>query len=153
MPTEVLNPFSESANFLQHVPIPDSLSEQSSFAPAMGMALANNSRTPNFLFTYKDKRKDIRNRRVNRAVFAAFILLMVACVGISHVQERKIEEKDAQKKQLQQHLQGYNLRVDQNLILKLVEEIRERNKDDQAIGKKYLNLAVISEVVPYLSPT
>jgi type IV pilus assembly protein PilM len=147
MPTEVLNPFSESANFVHHVPPPESLSEQSSFAPAMGMALANNSRTPNFLFTYKDKRKDIRNRRVNRAVFAAFILLMVACVGISLVQERNIEEKDAQKKQLQQHLQGYNLRVDQNLILKLVEEIREKNKADQAIGKKYLNLAVISEVV------
>ena len=61
MPTEVLNPFSESGNFLPHVPIPDSVSEQSSFAPAMGMALADNSRTPNFLFTYKDKRQGIRN--------------------------------------------------------------------------------------------
>jgi hypothetical protein len=147
MPTEVLNPFSESANFLRHVPVPDSLSEQSSFAPAMGMALANNSRTPNFLYTYKDKRKEIRNRRINRIVFAAFFALMLVCVGISFVQERKIQAKDAQKIQLQQHLQGYNLRIDKNLILKLVQEIREKGKADQAIGKKYLNLAVISEVV------
>ena len=147
MPTEVLNPFSESANFLLHVPIPDSLSEQSSFAPAMGMALANNSRTPNFLFTYKDKRKDIRNRRINRIVFAAFLILMAVCVGISFIQDREIQAKDAQKMQLQRHLEGYNLRVDKNLILKLVQEIREKNRADQAVGKKYLNLAVISEVI------
>jgi type IV pilus assembly protein PilM len=147
MPTEVLNPFSESANFVQHVPIPEPLSEQSSFAPAMGMALANNSRTPNFLFTYKDKRKDIRNRRINRSVFAAFAILIAVCVGISYVQERGIQEKDAHKMQLQQLLEGYNLRVDKNLILKLVQEIREKNKADQEIGKKYLNLAAIGEVV------
>ena len=147
MPTEVLNPFSESANFLHHVPVPDSLSEQSSFAPAVGMALANNLRTPNFLFTYKDKRKEIRNRRINRSVFGAFLILMAACVGISVIQEREIQTKDAQKMQLQQHLEEYNLRVDKNLILKLVQEIREKDRADQSIGKKYLPLAVISEVV------
>jgi type IV pilus assembly protein PilM len=147
MPTEVLNPFSESANFIHHVPIPDSLSEQSSFAPAMGMALANNSRTPNFLFTYKDKRKDIRNRRINRSVFAAFAVLIAVCVGISFLQEQGIEDKDAHKMQLQQLLQGYNLRVDKNLILKLVQEIREKNKADEAIGKKYMGLAAIGEIV------
>jgi hypothetical protein len=147
MLTEVLNPFSESGNFLAHVPIPDSVSEQSSFAPAMGMALADNSRTPNFLFTYKDKRKAVRNQRINRSVFAAFLLLMAVCVGISFWQEQLIQDKDAQKVRLQQHLEKYNLRIDQNLILKLVQEIRDKNKADKAIGKKYLNLAVIGEVV------
>jgi len=147
MHTEVLNPFSESGNFLPHVPVPDSVSEQSSFAPAMGMALADNSRTPNFLFTYKDKRQGIRNQRINRSVFAAFLLAMAVCVGISFWQERLIQDKGEQKAQLQQHLEGYNLRVDKNLILKLVEEIRKKNRVDQAIGKKYLNLAVIGEVV------
>jgi hypothetical protein len=147
MSTEILNPFSESGNFLPHVPVPDSLSEQSAFAPAMGMALADNSRTPNFLHTYKDKRKAIRNQRINRSLFAAFALLMAVCVGISFLQERKISDKDAQKVRLQQHLQGYNLRVDKNLILKLVEDIRVKNRADKAIGKKYLNLAVVGEVV------
>jgi type IV pilus assembly protein PilM len=147
MLTEVLNPFTESGNFLPHVPVPDSVSEQSAFAPAMGMALANNSRTPNFLYTYKDKRQGVRNQRINRAVFAAFILLMAVCVGISFWQERLIQDKGDQKAQLQQHLEGYNLRVDKNLILKLVEDIRKKNRADRAIGKKYLNLAVIGEVV------
>jgi len=147
MPTEVLNPFSESGNFLPHVPVPDSLSEQSAFAPAMGMALADNSRTPNFLHTYKDKRKAVNNQRINRGLFAAFVMLMAVCVGISFLQERKISDKDAQKVRLQQHLESYNLRVDKNLILKLVEDIRVKNRADREIGKKYLNLAVIGEVV------
>jgi type IV pilus assembly protein PilM len=147
MPTEVLNPFSESANFLPHVPVPDSLSEQSAFAPAMGMALADNSRTPNFLHTYKDKHKAVRNQRINRALYAAFVLLMVVCVGLSFLLEQKIDAKDVQKMRLQQHLEAYNLRVDKNLILKLVEDIRAKNRADREIGNKYLNLAVIGEVV------
>ena len=152
MPTEVLNPFQTSSNFLPLVPIPDSVSEQSSFAPAMGMGLADNSRTPNFLFTYKDKRKAQRNQLINRSVFAVFALLMVACVGFSFYQERLIQEKEDNKLKMTQHLQQYNLRVDQNLILKLVEQIRQKNKSDRAIGQKYLNLAVISEVVDLTPP-
>ena len=152
MPTEVLNPFQASSNFLPVVPVPDSISEQSSFAPAMGMALADNSRTPNFLFTYKDKRKTARNQRINRIVFAIFLLLMASCVGLSFWQERIIRDKEAKKQQLAHHLEQYNLRVDKNLILKLVEQIREKNRSDQAIGNKYLNLAVISEVVDLTPP-
>jgi hypothetical protein len=152
MPTEVLNPFQASSNFLPVVPVPDSMSEQSSFAPAMGMALADNARTPNFLFTYKDKGKVVRNQRINRMVFATFLLLMAGCVGLSFWQEKIIRDKEAKKEQLVQHLEGYNLRVDKNLILKLVEQIRQKNRSDQAIGNKYLNLAVISEVVDLTPP-
>ncbi|MDX1708720.1 MAG: pilus assembly protein PilM, partial [Desulfobacterales bacterium] len=152
MPTEVLNPFQSSSNFLPLVPIPDSVSEQSSFAPAMGMGLADNSRTPNFLYTHKDKRKAERNQLINRGVFALFALLMIACVGFSFWQEQLIREKEAQKQQMSQHLEQYNLRVDQNLILKLVEQIRQKNQSDSAIGQKYLNLAVISEVVDLTPP-
>ncbi|MGD2099187.1 MAG: pilus assembly protein PilM [Desulfobacterales bacterium] len=152
MPTEVLNPFQSSSNFLPLVPIPDSVSEQSSFAPAMGMGLADNTITPNFLFTYKDKRKAERNQLVNRGVFALFAILMIACVGFSFWQERLIQEKEATKQQLTSHLEQYNVRVDQNLILKLVAQIRQKNKSDRAIGQKYLNLAVISEVVDLTPP-
>ena len=152
MPTEVLNPFQASSNFLPVVPVPDSMSEQSSYAPAMGMALADNSRTPNFLFTYKVKGKVVRNQRINRMVFAIFLLLMAGCVGLSFWQERIIWDKEAKKQQLVHHLEQYNLRVDKNLILKLVEQIRQKNRSDQAIGNKYLNLAVISEVVDLTPP-
>ncbi len=118
----------------------------------MGMGLADNSRTPNFLYTYKDKSRAKRNQLINRGVYALFAILMIACVGFSFWQERQIDEKEAKKRQMTRHLEQYSLRVDQNLILKLVEQIRQKNKSDRAIGQKYLNLAVISEVVDLTPP-
>jgi hypothetical protein len=85
-------------------------------------------------------------------VFATFLLLMAGCVGLSFWQEKIIRDKEAKKQQLVQHLEQYNLRVDKNLILKLVEQIRQKNRSDQAIGNKFLNLAVISEVVDLTPP-
>ena len=72
IPTETLNPFADSANFISLAPSPEDPSEQSAYVPAMGMALSSNSLTPNFLYTYKDKQKTARTQWVNRGVFAAF---------------------------------------------------------------------------------
>jgi Tfp pilus assembly PilM family ATPase len=146
IPTEIVNPFSDSANFHPMVPSPESLSEQSSFAPAMGMALSSNAITPNFLYTYKDKQKAARSQRINRSVFAGFVVLVAACVGLSGWQERLQNEKEYQKRQLQQQLERVALRVDKNLILKLVDDARANNQEIKDTGKKYFGLAVISEI-------
>jgi hypothetical protein len=112
----------------------------------MGMALANNTRTPNFLYTYKEKKKDVSSQRINRAVFAVFAVLLAVCVGISFWQDNRLEEKEHRKKQLQQQLQSYNLRVDRTLILKLVDKIKAQNATVQDIGQDYLGVALISEI-------
>ena len=75
IPTEAVNPFASGSNFLTMVPWPDSVSEQSSFAPAMGMALSSNSVTPNFLHTTR-----IKNRR-----FAANALTIVSLPLFSYL--------------------------------------------------------------------
>jgi Tfp pilus assembly PilM family ATPase len=146
IPTEILNPFADSENFISLTPSPEVVSEQSSYVPAMGMALAGNALTPNFLYTYKDKQKAIRSQRINRAVFAGFLLLMSICVGVSYFQAGTVKEKEYQKAQLQNQLESINLRVDQSLILKLVDEIHAKNKEVVVIGKKYIGVAVISEI-------
>jgi type IV pilus assembly protein PilM len=146
IPTEIVNPFAESANFSTMVQGPDSLSEQSSFAPAMGMALSSNAVTPNFLYTYKDKQKAIRSQRINRSVFAGFAVLMAVCVGLAGWQGRLQEEKEYQKRQLQQQLERVAVRVDKNLILKLVDDARTNNQQIKETGRKYFGLAVIGEI-------
>lgn len=146
IPTEILNPFADSENFISLTPSPEVVSEQSSYVPAMGMALAGNTLTPNFLYTYKDKQKAVRNQRINRGVFAGFLLLMSICVGVSYFQGGTVKEKEYQQAQLQHQLETITLRVDQSLILKLVDEIRAKNKEVLVIGKKYIGVAVISEI-------
>jgi type IV pilus assembly protein PilM len=144
--TEILNPFADSPNFQTMVPIPESVSEQSSYVPAMGMALSNNTLTPNFLYTYKDKQTAVRSQRINRGVFGGFLLVMALCVGVSFWQDIQVKEKQHKKLQLKQRLERINLRVDKALILKLVEETQLQRRELGDIGEKYFGIAVINEI-------
>lgn len=152
LPTEAINPFAESTNFVSLVPSPDSITERSSFAPAMGMALSSNAVAPNFLHTYKDRQKETSNQRINRSVFAIFVLVLIICVGVSFWQDRTIRQKDAKKTFLQQKLESYTLRVDQKLILQLLDQTRAKRKIVQDLGQKYLDLAVIGEITALTPP-
>jgi len=146
IPTETLNPFVDSSNFVSLTASPDLISEQSSFVPAMGMALSSNPLTPNFLHTYKDRQKTVRNQWINRCVIIGFVLIMVLCVGVSFLQKSTLSEKEYQKRQSQRQLENISVRVDQSLVLKLVEDIQSKNQEVQLIGQKYFGLAVIGEV-------
>jgi hypothetical protein len=112
----------------------------------MGMALANNAITPNFLYTHKDKRKNSITRNINRGMLAGFLALMLACTGFTFWLEQQIKDKDFQKAGLQNQLSSFDLRVDKNLILKLVERIRVQNRSLQGIGNNFLGVAVLGEV-------
>ena len=152
LPIEVLNPFAPADGFQSVPATPEQPSEQGSYAPALGMALAANSITPNFLYTHKIKIKDSNTRRINRGVFACFFVLMLACVGLVFWQEQQIKEKEFQKLNLQSQLGGFEVRVDKNLILKLVEQIRAQNQNLQGIGNNFIGVAVLGEVANSTPP-
>lgn len=152
IPIETVNPFADSSNFVSLTPSPELVSEQSSFVPAMGMALSGNTLTPNFLYTYKDKQNAAKIQRINRGVIAAFLLVMILCVGVSFWQKSALAEKEYQKSQSQQQLESIALRVDQGLVLKLVEDIQSTNQEIQLTGQKYFGLAVISEITELTPP-
>jgi len=144
--TETLDPFAENPNFFSLVPGPETASERSSYVPAMGMALSRNELTPNFLYTYKDKQKAVSSQRINRSVFASFLLLMTLCVGMSVWQDRQIEAREFKLQQLRQQLDGFGVRVDKNLISRLVNETQANLREVREIGEKYFSVAVISEI-------
>jgi type IV pilus assembly protein PilM len=146
LPIEVIDPFAESEQFTVHPAPPDSIAAKNSYAPALGMALASNAITPNFLHTHKDKRKTSISRNINRGVLACFLALMLACTGLALWQEQQIKDKDFKRASLQNQLGSFDLRVDKNLILKLVERIRIQNRSLQGIGNNFLGVAVLGEV-------
>jgi hypothetical protein len=112
----------------------------------MGMALSSNSVTPNFLHTYKDKEQEVRGQRVNHSIFAAIFVFIAICVGIALFQDNQIREKEVQQRHLQQKLASFNLRVDQNLILNLLDQYRAKNRSVMALSQTYFDLAVVSEI-------
>jgi Tfp pilus assembly PilM family ATPase len=153
LPIEVIDPFAESEHFNPLVAPPESGSLKSSFAPALGMALAQNSTTPNFLHSHKDKRKTSIARNINRGMLAGFLALILACTGIAFWQDQQIRERDFKKAGLQNQLSSFDLRVDKNLILKLVDRIRAQNRSLQGIGNNFLGVAVLGEVANSTPPS
>jgi Tfp pilus assembly PilM family ATPase len=143
---EILDPFSEIEPIPSQEPLQGSSFQKNAFAPAMGMALASNALTPNFLHTYKNKRLTSTIRNINRGIIGCFLVLILFCIGVAFWQERQISDKDFKKASLQTQLSNFDLRVDKNLILKLVDRIRSQTKNLQGIGNNFLGVAVLGEV-------
>lgn len=135
------NPFLSS-----DVSVPDSELERGAFVPAVGMALSNNSTTPNFIFTHEEKEKHTKFLLINRSFIAAFLLLLALCIGVSFWQSDKLDRKRATLSQLQQELEQHSPILDQNLIIKMVAKVQRKTDTLDAISKRYLGMALISEI-------
>ena len=125
---------------------PDSALERGAFVPAAGMALSNNSTTPNFIFTHEEKAKHTKFLLINRSFIVAFLLLLALCIGVSFWQSNKLDRKRATLSQLQQELEQHSPILDQNLIIKMVTKVQRKTDTLDAISKRYLGMAVISEI-------
>lgn len=135
------NPFLSS-----DVSVPDSELERGAFVPAVGMALSNNPTTPNFIFTHEEKEKHTKFLLINRSFIAAFLLLLALCIGVSFWQSDKLDRKRATLSQLQQELEQHSPILDQNLIIKMVAKVQRKTDTLDAISKRYLGMALISEI-------
>jgi hypothetical protein len=146
LPRETFDPFTTDAQFLGDVTGPVSDAERGSYAPAMGMALSDNAHTPNFLHTFKEKAKAARNRLYNKIFMICLALVMAGCVGFYLWQGTVIDSKRMDVSQLKGRLNTFKMRVDQNLILKLVEKTRQKNEEFKEFSRKYMGLVVLTEI-------
>ncbi|MDY6792909.1 MAG: hypothetical protein SWH54_16715 [Thermodesulfobacteriota bacterium] len=152
IPKENFNPFSADSDFSRGVSGPETALEKEAFAPAAGIAVSDNSITPNFLFTYKDKKKVADIKFINKILYAVFALVMILCVGFYFYQGQIIQEKKDQLAMMKLEMSGFVSQVDQVSILKLVEEAKSNNEAFKEYGRKYLAIAALSEIAE-LTPT
>lgn len=143
---ESIDPFATEHRFLGDITGPGSLPERESFIPAMGMALSNNSLTPNFLFTYKERVKTATTRLLSRIFLGVFMSLMVLCVGYYWWQGQVIDQKGYQITRLRDELNRFQPPVDQNSILKLVEQAKQKNEIYREYSKKFIGIVVLREI-------
>jgi len=152
IPKENFDPFSADSDFSGEVSGPESALEKEAFAPAAGIAVSNNSFTPNFLFTHKDKKKVVDVNFINKFLYAGFALIMILCIGFYFYQGSTIQEKKDQVAMLKLELSSFTSQVNQVAILKLVEEAKNNNEAFKEYGRKYLAIAVLGEIAE-LTPT
>jgi hypothetical protein len=112
----------------------------------MGMALSNNTITPNFLHTQKDKEKAILSQRISRGFIWAFLILFAASAFVFVQQYDQIREKQIRYDMLLGKLQSYKVRVSEDVIMGLLDNYRAKNKSVTELSQTYLDLAIISEI-------
>ena len=146
LPSDAIDPLAPGSRFLGEVSTPGSVSERASFVPALGIALSSNAYTPNFIFTYKDKEKQAGITRVNHSIVAAFLVTIAFCLSIFFWQWHVMAEKKSKILDLQERLDQYSPRVNQDFILQLAATAKHKRSVLKGYSRRYFALAVIGEL-------
>jgi len=143
---DIIDPLAPGNPFLDGISSPNSVSERISLAPAVGMAVSDNSHTPNLIFTYKDKEKLASIRHINRGIFAAFIFIIAVCMAIFQWQGHIEELKKAKIAQLHKEVSQYIPKVDQKILMLMASKYKRKQKDLKEYSVKYLGMAIIKDL-------
>ena len=143
---KILDPLNPENPFMSDVSESLSLVERSSFGSAVGAALSRKSLTPNLIFTQKDKEKLAGITRINRAILAAFVALVVLCAGVFFWQERIVKGKQVKIVELKKKLEKYTPLVNQNLILQLSAKVKQNQHKLKEYSRRYKTMAVLAEL-------
>ncbi|MEN6319909.1 MAG: pilus assembly protein PilM [Syntrophaceae bacterium] len=129
-----------------------SFSERLALTPAFGIALSDNTYTPNLLFRYKDKENAANIIRLNRIIFAVFIVAVLITSGIFLLQIHSARQKEAQIAILEKELLQFTPRIDQNMVSQMIASSRKQQGTAKEYSDQYTGMAVISEL-SLLTPT
>ncbi len=142
----IMDPLSPDHPSVYDIAPPTSLSERVAFAPAVGLALSDNERTPNVTFTYKAKEKLVRTVRVNRIIMLGILFFILVGTSVFYWQVHLADQKKATYEGLRKELDRYNPRIDKNFILQIATKVKEEQRITRNYSERYLGMAVISEL-------
>jgi hypothetical protein len=142
--TELFDPFKKHTSSSAAESI--SLSERMFLSPALGFSLSDNRRTPNVIFTYKEKDREIKTKRIDRLVFFSFVAALIICLItlIYQGSERNILKNKQVK--LEKELALYNPLLSMDKLSKIADEIKTKKKMTRQYVQKYLGVAAIGEL-------
>ncbi|MBI5894510.1 MAG: pilus assembly protein PilM [Desulfobacterales bacterium] len=146
MPIEVMNPFTPETPFVRPINIPDTQAERESFVPAIGLALSNNARTPNVLFTHQDRNRQEDIRRINLQILTGCMLCLIAFIGLFSWQERRLDAKREQLDKLNQQLLEFNPPVEKDFLLALYAQNKSKHQAYQDLAQRYAPAALLNEL-------
>jgi type IV pilus assembly protein PilM len=144
--SDILNPLKSKIPNIGKSMEQASVSEILALIPAFGLALSDNAYTPNLMFRFKEKETKANIKRVNRIIFAAFLVALVVCSGFLLLEIQKASERETTMAQLERQLSQYKPRVDQNLLSGILSSSSRQHYLSRAYVDRYLAMAVISEL-------
>ncbi|MEA1935973.1 MAG: pilus assembly protein PilM, partial [Thermodesulfobacteriota bacterium] len=122
-----------------------SVSDRVSFGPVIGVALSDLSRTPNLLFTYKEKEKQSSISMINRAIFAGLAIVLACCIGVLLWLGHAADQKRTVIAKLEQQL-NQAVPISDEIVSHLASGVEENQKRLKKYSDRYLGVAAISEL-------
>ncbi len=114
--------------------------------PALGLALSDRLRTPNLIFTYREKKREENERMINRVIVSAFAMILLICAGILVHQAIQIQQNRSLKTQLEKELALYDPVLSTEKVAKVKEDLKGRLLQRKHYARKYVGMAVIGEL-------
>ncbi|MBU4288645.1 MAG: hypothetical protein KKI12_10800 [Proteobacteria bacterium] len=144
---EISDPLNPDKNpYLGDVTLPELISSRAPYALAVGIALSDNDRTPNFIFTYKDKKRKDVITRISRSIFVTTMLTLSIAFGFFLWALSSGEHKKEEIVRLNQQLEQLGPRVNKDLILQMAAKIENKHQNLKEYSERFQVMAVINEI-------
>ena len=131
---------------LQQVLQAGSADERISFIPALGMALSDNAYTPNFLHSFRDKKKAAYVAKFNKAILTGLVVSLLACSATIAYECVDIDQKKAELAQLEHKLQKSSPIVSKETLLQVAAASKQKKQNYAESSKRYKGIALIGEL-------
>lgn len=152
VPVNVLNPFPSPHPFTQKVTIPEFPAVKESFVPAVGIGLSSNDLTPNFLFTYRDREKRDRARKIRIGISAACIGFLALLLCGFLWQENRITVRAEEVVRLTRNRDAFNVPLTRELVMALYAKVNQNRNRISTLSRRYFSAAVMAEVSHLVPP-
>jgi type IV pilus assembly protein PilM len=146
LPIAAMNPFPENTAFVQRIRIPENVQEREGFVPSIGLGLANNTMTPNFLYTHEDRNQVETIRRNNMRILTVCMTVLMVLIGIFTWQENHLDKKRERIDDLNNRLLTYNPPAEKDLLLALYAKTKNKRQTIRQIVQRYTPVAIVTEL-------
>lgn len=123
-----------------------SFGEHNSLIVAFGMALSDNAYTPNFIYTYKEKKKTAYAAKINKLLLSGLIMAVIICSVILGVQRYMIAQDKAELSYLEQQLKKNAPLITKDIILQITATVRKNRQRYAEFSARYAGMAIIAEL-------
>lgn len=149
----ILDPMDSENPFLGIKLPPRSLSERIRYTVATGIALSDESRTPNLNFTHEARDAVERKKALNRRIRVGFSVLLIAVLGYYLWQGRIESQKEDQAAALNARLNQYEVVINKDLISRMSAKVKKKQAAAREYIKKYGPISVINEITKRTPPS
>jgi hypothetical protein len=141
---EYFDPFGQQSAYVAAESL--KLSEKVSLVPVLGLSFSDNNRTPNAIFNYREKNREMSVKRINRRIFVLFAAALIIFFAVMIYQILEANNQSTHLKTLNKELSLFDPHLSTENISALMEEVKAKKQLSRQYVQRHLGAATIGEI-------